>query len=82
MKMFEFLAGIAILSPHYVTPNGYNLGADHDVIYVYSTDTPLSEEEVKQMKGLGWIQEDVGSDKTMKTMYPTTQKRAGQRTYR
>ena len=62
MKMFEFLAGIAILSPHYVTPNGYNLGADHDVIYAYSTDTPLSEEEVKQMKGLGWIQEDVGSD--------------------
>ena len=62
MNMSDFLAGIEILRPHYVTPDGYNLGAEHDVIYAYSTDSPLTDEEVKTMKELGWCQADVVHD--------------------
>jgi len=69
MNMSDFLAGIAILRTHYVTPDGYNLGAEHDVIYAYSTDTPLSDEEVKKMRELGWFQEDVERDEEENALY-------------
>jgi len=56
MKLSEFLDGLSILTNHYDGGNGYHLGAEHDQIYLYKTDTPLSAEEVERMKSLGWFQ--------------------------
>ena len=55
MKLTNFLAGIAILQPHYIM-DGYNLGAEHDEISLYATDTQLSRDEIAQMHKLGWWQ--------------------------
>lgn len=60
MQLDKFLAGIQILQPHYKNPNGFHIGAEHDQFYMYPTDTPLTEAEVKQMCDLGWFQPDCG----------------------
>lgn len=57
MNLKGFLAGVEILRPFYKDPNGYHLGADHDVIYVYATDDPLPQEAVVKMLDLGFHQE-------------------------
>ena len=61
MKLDTFLEGLEILQPHYSDPNGYHLGAEHDVIYAYPTDIPLSVASVTKMCELGWHQEDVAT---------------------
>lgn len=62
MNLKDFLAGIEILKPHYKESDGYHLGADHDVIYLYPTDTPLNDDEVQQMKELGFCQDGADED--------------------
>ena len=62
MNFANFKAGLDILAPYFTKPDGYHLGADHDVIYVYSTDTPLSDDDFQKMKTLGWHQTDVDED--------------------
>ncbi len=57
MNLGNFLEGFNILQKHYNDPNGYNIGADHDVVYAYATDTPLDTEELKKMIELGWEQD-------------------------
>lgn len=57
MNLNNFLEGVNILRPYYNDPNGYHLGADHDIIYLYTTDKPLSPEAVQKMLDLGWFQE-------------------------
>jgi hypothetical protein len=59
MKLNKFLEGLAVLRPHWKDPDGHHLGADHDVIYAYATDTPLSETELARLAELGWFQQDV-----------------------
>jgi len=50
-------AGVSLLRPYYKDPDGYHLGADHDVIYAYATDNPLGGDDVERMRELGWFQE-------------------------
>ena len=57
MKLSELVQGIQILSTYYDDPDGYHVGADHDVLYLYATDRPLSAEDVTRMLSLGWFQE-------------------------
>jgi len=57
MKINDFVEGIQILQKYYDDSNGFHLGADHDIIYLYSTDNPLSEEDVKRLHELGFFQE-------------------------
>lgn len=59
MKLSAFISGLNILKPHYNGGDGYHLGAEHDQFYAYPTDTPLSDEEVQQMRGLGWFQPEM-----------------------
>lgn len=59
MQLSKFIEGLTILRPHYNDQDGYHLGAEHDQIYIYATDTPLSEEELKKLYGLGFFQPDV-----------------------
>lgn len=61
MKLSELVQGIQILSTYYDDPDGYHVGAEHDVLYLYATDRPLSEEDVKSMLALGWFQESGAS---------------------
>lgn len=58
MKLSELTRAIEILTPHYHKGgDGYYVGAEHDQIYLYATQTPLSEAELKEMDDLGWFQE-------------------------
>jgi hypothetical protein len=60
MNLKSFTDGVAILLPYYTNHNKYHLGAEHDQIYLYKTDLPLSEEDQKKMCDLGWFQSDCG----------------------
>jgi hypothetical protein len=57
MKMSDFMKGLEILRDHFVEKDGYKIGAEHDIFYVYATDVPLTPEHVQKMHDLGWIQE-------------------------
>jgi hypothetical protein len=59
MKLSDLNRAIEILKPHYNDPDGYHIGAEHDQIYLYATNTPLNEDERKEMEALGWRQENV-----------------------
>lgn len=56
MNTRDFLAGIGILLPYYKNPDGYNMGSDHDQVYMFAPDRPLTDEDVKKMHDLGWCQ--------------------------
>ena len=38
----NLIIGLQILLPHYKNPDGFNLTADHEVIYAFSTELELS----------------------------------------
>jgi hypothetical protein len=52
----SFIAGLGILMPHYKP--GETFGAEHDMVYLYPTSTPLSADEVAELKKLGFQQTD------------------------
>ena len=63
MKLDNLIEGLTILRPHYKNGgDSYNTGAEHDQIYAYQTDTPLTETEAARMRELGWFQPDVPED--------------------
>lgn len=61
-QLKEFVDGLLILKNYYDKPDGYHLGAEHDIIYVYSTDKPLPENLVKELIDLGFHQEEIDTD--------------------
>jgi hypothetical protein len=69
MRTIHLISGLKTLQPYYIDQAGYHNGADHDVFYAYSTDRPLSEEDVKHMVDLGWFQEVKHDDEFMYTDY-------------
>jgi hypothetical protein len=62
MKTKDLIKGLTILQRYRKAKNGYDLGADHDVVYAYATDRPLNEEDIGRMIKLGWLQEHDGID--------------------
>lgn len=62
MNLRNFMAGLEILRPYFDDPDGYHLGAEHDQIFVFATDQPVSDEDVAKLRELGWIQPDLGED--------------------
>lgn len=62
MAFDKVLRALEITRPHFTDPSGYHLGAEHDEIYIWKTDTPLSEAEVAEMRALGWEQPDAAGD--------------------
>ncbi len=58
MILSRFIAGLQILQPYY-DKDKYSIGAEHDVVYVYRTDRPLTPEDVGRMVALGWFQPEV-----------------------
>ncbi len=59
MRTKDIIEGLTILEKYRSEPDGYNTGAEHDQIYAYATDSPVSEEDVKRLVELGWFQPDV-----------------------
>jgi hypothetical protein len=60
MKLSNFMEGLQILRAHFNDDgDGYHIGSEHDQFYVYKTDTPLSDEEYKLMRSLGWFQPEL-----------------------
>ena len=61
MTLDELTAAIAILRPYY-DADGDHIGAEHDQIYLYATDRPLSAEDVLKMRALNWFQDSDDSE--------------------
>lgn len=47
------VGGILILLKY--TSNKYSLGAEHDIIYFYPFDTPVTPEDATRLAALGWF---------------------------
>lgn len=62
MNLGSFITGAEIIRKYYSARDGYHLAAEHDQIYLYPTDHPMTEEDVFAVKELGWFQDDVGDD--------------------
>ena len=62
MNLKQFIVGVQILRQYYDNPDGYHLDADHDIIYLYPTDRPLTPEHVTELLELGWFQPDQQED--------------------
>lgn len=61
MKLSAFVDGINILRAYYDDPDGYHIGAEHDEFYMYATDKPVSDDDLKKLLALGWFQSDGGA---------------------
>lgn len=62
MNLHEFRRGLDVFSMYYADAEGYHLAAEHDQIYLYPSDSPMSEDDVATVKALGWFQEDTPED--------------------
>jgi hypothetical protein len=59
MKTKDIIEGLTTLEKYRTKPDGYNTGAEHDQIYAYRTNEPVSESDVKRLVELGWFQPHV-----------------------
>ena len=59
MTTKDFVEGLNLLLPYYDDPEGYCLGADHDIIYIYGTEKPLPKTTIKRLCELGFFQPEV-----------------------
>lgn len=58
MKISDFVDGIQILRKYYKSENAFCIGAEHDIFYMYSTDTPVESADIQRLVELGWFQPD------------------------
>ena len=58
----DVMEGMAILRPYYDDQDADHLGAEHDEIFMWATDRPVSPEDVLRLRELGWRQPDVEDD--------------------
>jgi len=61
MKTAAIIEGLTILEKYRKKPNGFNCGAEHDVLYAYKTDRPVGADDLVRLIDLGWFQEEVDS---------------------
>lgn len=54
--MSSIIQGLTILQK-YFNKDGWNICAEHDEISVAATDNPVSDEDYKVLKELGWFQD-------------------------
>ena len=62
MSTKQLIEGLQTLQPFYDKPDGYNVGANHDMVYAYATNKPLTDEAIEKMISLTWHQEYDGRD--------------------
>lgn len=61
MKISNLVGGITILRKYFEGQDGYHIGAEHDVFYVFTTSRPVSSDDVASLVELGWLQENVAT---------------------
>lgn len=55
MKTTAIIEGLTILQKYY-NQDGFNVGAEHDVLHGYATDTPVDDDDLSRLIALGWFQ--------------------------
>ncbi|MCK5616974.1 hypothetical protein KAR91_84715 [Candidatus Pacearchaeota archaeon] len=56
MKTPAIIEGLTILENYRTDPDGFNLGAEHDILYVCAPDQPIIETDLQRLVNLGWHQ--------------------------
>jgi hypothetical protein len=56
MKLSNFIKGLQILQKYYNHGDGFHITAMADEFCAYATDKPMSDDDVKEMHNLGWVQ--------------------------
>jgi hypothetical protein len=59
MKTRDIIKGIEILEKYRQKQDGFDISAEHDVIYCSATDSEVSEADLIVLIELGWFQEGV-----------------------
>jgi len=59
MKTKDLMVGINILLKYYDNLDGWFVGCEHDQLYMFSTDKPVSPEDAQKLHELGWFQEGI-----------------------
>lgn len=59
MRTKDIVEGMTILLKYYDDPAMWHTGAEHEVIYMYATDNPVTPEDLTRLVGLGWFQHEV-----------------------
>lgn len=57
MQTANIIEGLQILYG-YVGSDEYCIGAEHDIIYFFSTEKPVKEIDLLRLVIMGWFQED------------------------
>lgn len=61
METHKIIEGLEILE-QYRNKSGFDVCAEHDVLYAYSTDQELTQKDLGRMIEMGWHQEYIGLD--------------------
>lgn len=56
MNIINIHTGISIALQYYDNHEGYHMRSEQDQITLDPTDTPMSDDDVKRMRSLGWFQ--------------------------
>ena len=59
MRTTAIIEGLTILEKYRNSPNGFNVSAEHDQIYVHKTDRPVSGKDIDRLISLHWFQDEV-----------------------
>ncbi len=59
MRTTAIIEGLTILEKYHDKADGFNTGAEHDVLYAYATDRPVEGDDLDWLIELGWFQEGV-----------------------
>ena len=59
MQLNNFIEGLMILQAYYDKPDGYHVGAEQDIVYMYGTNKVIPETVVARLCILGWFQPEV-----------------------
>ncbi len=59
MTLSKVIEALLIVQP-YFNEDGYHIGTDHDKIFIYKTDIPMTIEDAKRLVDLGFRQDKDG----------------------
>lgn len=77
----DVLEGITILLKYCTVKDGYNLSAEHDVLYFSATDQVVSEQDFDRLSSLGWSQDIDTDDEDDEAGYALYDKNKGWQTF-
>lgn len=62
MNTQNLIEGLTLLQTYRTRLDGYDVSAEHDVIYAFATDAVLYPRDVAKLLKLGWVQKDFDED--------------------